>query len=322
MRRRNFIGIALGALALPTARAEKRVPVIGFFSGTVALSESFQRAFRAGLSECGYEVDRNVRVEYRYGAGKYDQLQSLADELVGLPVNAIVAVSGYPVILAAKKSTAIIPIIFLAGVDPVRFGLVQSFNKPGGNLTGIAVLSNELAAKRVELLDELLPKAVPMAVLVNSANPAYGDDLKKAEDGVRKLGREFILVQASDQSELEIAFGVVGEKKASLLVWAESYLESQRALIADLAVRHSVPCISSNKLFVDLGGLIGYGPKYAEVWRLLGSYTGRVLSGTPPADLPIMQPTEYELAINLKTAKALGLTIPASLLARADNVIE
>jgi putative ABC transport system substrate-binding protein len=238
MRRRTFIGLALNALALPlAARAEKRIPVIGFLSGGQTPSEISQKEFRDGLSESGYEVGKTVKVEFRSANGKYDQLKGLADELIGLPVDAIVTYASYPVALAAKNSTSTIPIIFFTGVDPVRLGLVRSINKPGGNLTGIAIQSNELAAKRIELLQELLPATVPMAVLVNSANTAFGDDLKNAEETIRKLGREFMLVQASNKSEIETAFAAVAEKKAALLVWQEAYLAGERALIVSLAER-------------------------------------------------------------------------------------
>jgi putative tryptophan/tyrosine transport system substrate-binding protein len=324
MRRREFIGITLSALALPSAvRAQKAIPLIGWLSGNVASSEeAAQKAFNSGLSELGYEVGRNVRVEYRYANGKYDQLQTLADELVGLHVNAVVSVSSYPVVLAAKKATSTIPIIFFTGVDPVRFGLVQSMNKPGGNLTGVAVLSNELAAKRIELFHELLPTTVPIAVLVNSANTPTEDDLKHAEETIRKLGREFTLVQASNKSEIETAFATVAEKKAALFVWDEAYFATERALIVSLAERHSVPCIYGPRRSAEIGGLISYGANLLGMMRMLGNYTGKVLRGTLPADLPVMQPTKYELVINLKTAKALGLEIPAALLAGADEVIE
>jgi hypothetical protein len=190
----------------PVARAEKRIPVIGFLSGGLDPSEVVRNDFRDGLSESGYEVGKTVRVEYRSAGGKYDELKSLADELIGLHVDAIVTIASYHVALAAKRSTSTIPIVFFTGVDPVRLGLVQSINKPGGNLTGVAIQSNELAAKRIELLQELLPGTGPIAVLVNSANLAVGDELKNAEEIIRKLGREFILVQASNKSEIETAF--------------------------------------------------------------------------------------------------------------------
>jgi len=325
MRRREFIGVALSALALPSAvLAEKAIPLVGWLSGGGASNdEAVQKAFDSGLSEFGYKVGGNVRVEYRYANGKYDQLQSLADELVGLHVDALVAVASYPVILAAKRATSSIPIIFLTGVDPIRFGLVQSMNKPGGNLTGVVVLSNELKAKQIELFQELLPTSVPIAVLVNPANPTpTADDLKHVEEIIRKLGREAILVQASNKSEIEIAFATIAEHKAALLVWDEAYFSMERALIVSLAERHSVPCFYGTRRATEIGGLISYGANFLEMIRLLGKYTGKVLRGTLPADLPVMQPTKHELVINLKTAKALGLTVPPALLVAADEVIE
>lgn len=322
MGRRDFIGGSLGALALPSAaRAQNSPPVVGYISGGTG-SEQAVKAFGSGLSELGYEIGRNVRIEYRYAGGKYEQLQSLADELVGLRVNAIVATASLPVVLAAKRATSTIPIIFFTGSDPVRQGLVQSMNKPGGNLTGVVVLSNELAVKRIELLHELLPPSVPMAVLVNSANPGFQDDLNHSEATIRRLGREFILVQASSAREIEAAFDTVAERKAALFVWGDAYFALERVLIVSLAKRHSVPFITGNRSLTEIGGLISYGTNVGEMLRLLGYYTGKVLRGTPPADLPVMQPTKYELVINLKTAKELGLEIPAALLARANEVIE
>lgn len=322
MRRRQFLEIALGALASPSvARSETAVPVVGWLDSG-SYWDVAQKGFLSGLAELGYEVGRNVRIEHRFARGNYDQLQSLADELVGLRVNAIVALPTNSAILAAKKLTSTIPIIFITGGDPVRPGLVQSMNKPGGNLTGINILSQELTAKRIELLHGLLPKTMPIAVLVNSASPSPPDELKHAEEAIRKLGREFIFVQASNKSEIETAFATVRESEAALLVWAEAYFTFERALIVSLAARYSLPCSYGNRLFAEIGGLISYGHNFLEVWRLLGNYTGKVLRGASPADLPVLQPTKYELIINLKTAKTQGLTIPPTLLASADEVIE
>lgn len=323
MRRRQFVGIALGALASPSvARSDAAVPVVGWLDSG-SYWDAAQQGFQSGLAELGYQIGRNVRFEYRFGGGKYDQMQGLADELVALHVNAIVALANAPAIEAAEKSTSTIPIICITGGDPVRSGRVQSMNKPGGNLTGINILSNELVAKRIELLHGLLPEAVPMAVLV-TATPYRGreDDLKQAEDAVRKLRREFILLEASNKSEIENAFTAASKRKAALFVWADVYFTLERALIVSLAARYSLPCIYGNRLFAEIGGLISYGHNFLEVWRLLGNYTGKVLRGASPAELPILQPTKYELIINLKTARMLGLTILPTLLASADEVIE
>jgi putative ABC transport system substrate-binding protein len=323
MRRRSFIAGGLSGLAMwpRAARGERRIPVIGFLS-SVHPPDYMVDSFRRGLFEAGYVAGTGVKIEYRDANGEYGQLQSLAAELTGLPVDVIVAVPSSPAALAAKAVTSTIPIVFSMGVDPVRLGLVQSYNKPGGNLTGVVVLANELTPKRIELLNQLIPSSVPIAELVNPANPTALEELRASDQTVRALGREFIPVRASNKDEIEAAFVTVRDSKAALVVWFEAYFTAERALIVSLAKRHSVITIYGTRIFTEIGGLISYGSNIPAMYRLLGGYTGKILDGALPANLPVMQPTKLELVINLKAAQALGLNIPSSLLATADEVIE
>jgi len=324
MRRREFIGLIGGAVAAWPFKghAQQAMPVIGFLSG-VKREEYAITAFRRGLSEAGYVEGQNVSVEHRYADGNYERLPSLAAELNSLPVNLIVAVPSSPVAMAAKGATSTIPIVFFIGLDPVALGLVASYNRPGANITGIALpIANEMTAKRIELLHSLLPKLVPIAVLVNPSNPAAGQELKTTQEAVKSLGREFIPVQASTKAEIESAFEAIVRRKAALVVVQEAYLTSERALLVSLAEHHAIPSIYGPRLFTDIGGLMSYGPNTIEMYRLVGVYVGKILHGALPADLPVLQPSKYELVINLKTAKALGLTVPDKLIALADEVIE
>jgi putative ABC transport system substrate-binding protein len=323
MRRRKFIALGLGGIVTAPllARAERRVPVVGFLSAGFPEQE-LQDAFLRGLSETGFGAAGSVKIEYRYANGEYDRLQRLAAELKGLSVDVIVAVPSSPPALAAKAETSTIPIVFFTGVDPVRYGLVDTINRPGGNITGISTRTNELTAKRIELLHEIVSPEVPIAALFNSSNRTSVDDLKSGQEAARALGRDLVAVYASNRTEIEAAFATVREKRAALVVWQEGYLTSERQLIVALAERNSVICIYGTRLFTDIGGLISYGPNIPEMYRLVGIYTGKVLGGTRPSELPVMQPTTYELVINLKTARTLGLTIPATLIARATAVIE
>jgi putative ABC transport system substrate-binding protein len=325
MRRREVITLLAGAAAAwpLAARAQQpAMPVIGFLS-SISLEESGVPAFRRGLSESGYAEGQNISIEYRYADGNYDRLSDLAAELKSLPVRLIVAVPNSPPALALKKVTSTIPIIFYIGTDPVQLGLVESYNRPGGNSTGIVLLSDELIAKRVELLHELLPAAVPIAFLVNPSNPISDDVVRKAQQAARAVGRELIVVGATTKSEIEAAFEAMGRQRAGgLVVWQEAYFTSERTLIVTLAARHAIPAIYGPRRFAEFGGLMSYGANRDEMFRLTGVYAGRVLRGAKPADLPVLQPTRFELAINLKTAKTLGLRVPDKLLALADELVE
>lgn len=320
MRRRTFLTF-FGIAVLPgRALSQRRVPLIGVLSGTDEV-QGFMDGLQKGLAEQGYFIGKNVNVERRYGNGRYDQLPALASELVGLSVDVLVAVPNSPTALAAKAATSKIPVVFYLGVDPVGIGLVQSYNRPGGNLTGV-VNASELTPKRIELLHGLLPGSVPIAELVNQTNPSYSAELLASEAAVRAVGREFISLKASNRDEILTAFTTVRERKAALVVWAEAYFTLERELIVSLAERYSIVTVYGSKDFAKIGGLISYGSNRADMFRLVGVYTGKVLHGTSPGDLPVMRPTKVELIINLKTASALALAIPPTLLATADEVIE
>jgi len=325
MRRRDFISLIGGAavVASRAARAQQAaLPTTGFL-GSIRLEESDLAAFRRGLFEFGYVEGQNVLIEYRNADGNYDRLSGLAAELVSLPVRLIVAGPSSPAALALKKVTSTIPIIFLAGGDPIRLGLVESYSRPGGNMTGVLFISDELTPKRFQLLHELLPPSVPIAFLVNPSNQLVDDSVTSAQQTARALDRKLIVIGASNKSEIEAAFETMKRQSAGgLVVWQEAYLTQEYRLIAMLAARDAIPAIYGPRIFPEVGGLMSYGVSRNELYRLTGGYAGKVLHGTKPADLPVLQPTKFELVINLQVAKKLGLTIPPALLATADEVIE
>jgi putative ABC transport system substrate-binding protein len=322
--RREFITLLGGAAAWPLAADGQpaTMPVIGFLS-SISLQESGLRAFRQGLSESGYVEGHNIAIEYRHADGNYDRLATLAAELVSLAVRLIVAVPSSPAALAARKASSTIPIVFFVGVDPVRLGLVASYNRPGGNMTGIVLSSDELTAKRVELLHELLPRSVPIAFLVNPSNTNFPELVDSTQQAARAVGRELVVFKAVDKSQIEEAFEAMSRRQiGGLVVWQEAYFTLERGLIVALAMRHAIPAIYGPRAFPEIGGLISYGANRDEMYRLTGTHVGKVLHGTNPADLPVIQPTKFELVINIGTAKALGLAVPPTLLALADEVIE
>jgi putative ABC transport system substrate-binding protein len=323
MRRREFITLAGGMAVWPlAARAQPpAMPIIGFLS---SISLEGAAAIRRGLSETGYLEGRNVSIQYRQANGNYDRLSELAAELVSLRANLIVAFPSSPAALAAKKATSTIPIVFLIGTDPVQLGLVESYNRPGANVTGIVFLSDELTAKRVELLNELVLPSLPLALLVNPTNPTNAKVIRDTEEAAtRRFGRELVVVTANSKSEIEAAFETMVRRRAGgLLVWQEAYFTLEHALIVGLAAHHAIPTIYGPRLFAEIGGLMSYGANRDELFRQTGVYAGRVLGGADPSELPVMLPTRFELVINMKTAKALGLEVPPTLLARADEVIE
>jgi putative ABC transport system substrate-binding protein len=326
MRRRECITLLGGAAAWPlTARAQQAaMPVIGFLSiGSPELTAPSVAAFRQGLNESGFVEGQNVAIEYRWGRGQFDKMPALAAELVDLHVNVIAAGGGAPI--AAKAATGTIPIVAISGSDPVKLGLVASLNRPGGNLTGVEIFVWSLGAKRFELLRELLPKAKVMALLVNPAqpNPDAEADRKEVEAAARGVGQQLYLANASSLREFEPAFAAMVQQGASaLLQMADPFFNSQRDQIVALAARHAIPAIYEFREFVAAGGLMSYGTRLTDAYRQIGIYTGKVLKGAKPADLPFMRAVKVELAINLKTAKTLGLTFPITLLGRADEVIE
>jgi putative ABC transport system substrate-binding protein len=327
MERRAFIAAVTGGLlAAPlAARAQqKAMPVIGVLStgSPGPSSASSMAAFRQGLSEAGYVEGQNVAIEYRWADGHYDRLPALAVDLVGRKVDLIMANSP-PSALAAKSATSTIPIVFRSGADPVRDGLVASLARPGGNLTGVSFIADELTAKRLELLSELVPRVGVIALLMNPNNATAERVIRDVQEAARTKGLQLHVLKASSESEIDTAFASLVQLHAgALVVGADPFLSGRREQLVALASRRAVPSIYAWREFAASGGLISYGPSLTSAFRLVGHYAGKVLKGAKPADLAVQQPTKFELVINVKTAKALGLTIPASLLQRADQVIE
>jgi ABC-type uncharacterized transport system substrate-binding protein len=330
MRRRDFIlglgGTAVAPIVRPlAARAQQpATPVIGFLhSGTEEQNASRLPGFRTGLSHAGFVEGRNVTTEYRWAGGQNDRLPELTADLVRRRVAVIVAVSSQPATLAAKAATATIPIVFTWPGDPVAAGLVVSLNRPGGNATGISTMNDELAAKRLGLLPELAPKAAPISVLLNPADPSAEAMARDLQTQARTLGVQLRLLYAGTDPEIDTAFTTLSSKSGgALLVNADPFFFIRRAQITALAARHAVPAIYYDREFAVSGGLITYGTDLPNVWGQAGGYVARILKGEKPAELPVAQPTKFETVINLKAAKALGLDVPDRLLALADEVIE
>jgi putative ABC transport system substrate-binding protein len=325
MRRREFIGLLGGAAAgWPlAARTQQAMPVIGFVYAGATSSEpaAFVTAFRQGLREGGFVEGQNVALEYHYSAGQDGQLPALVAELVHRPVAVIVG--NTPLAIAAKEATSTIPIIFATAADPVKLGLVTSFNRPGGNATGVSFLSATLEAKRLELLHRLLPQGTVIAAFVDPSFVTSAGQLKDLQDAARALGWQIHVIQVSTESELESGFATLARQRPdAIIVSAVPLFDAQRSRIIELAARHSLPAMYPIRQFPAAGGLMSYGDSISDAFRQAGVYTARILKGAKPADLPVLQPTKFELVINAKTAKALGLTIPDSLLGLADEVIE
>jgi putative ABC transport system substrate-binding protein len=326
MRRRDFITFLAGGITtrpLAAHAQQKAMPVIGFLSSlSPGPSAPFTAAFLQGLSETGYVDGNNVAIEYRWAEENYDRLPALAADLVGHKVDVIVTVGGGVVALAAKNATSTIPIVFSGG-DPVALGLVASFARPGGNLTGFSILTGELSPKRLALLSELVPQAKVIALLVNPNSPIAKRIIGDVQEAARAKGVQLSVLNASTEGEIAAAFAALVQLQAgALVVGNDPFFNNRREHLVALASRHAVPAIYEWREFAVAGGLISYGTSLTSVYRQHGGYTGKILKGAKPADLPVQQPTTFELVVNLKTAAALGLTVPQSLLARADEVIE
>ena len=325
MRRRELIGLlSSAAVAWPlAARAQQpAMPIIGFLnSASPAGYEPMVAAFRQGLKETGYIESQNVAIEYRWADGQYDRVPALAAELVRRHVAVIVA--NTPANLAAKAATSTIPIVFTTGGDPVQMGLVASLNRPGGDVTGVTQLASEVVGKRLEVAHEMVPTATVIAVLLNPTNPYTEAQLRDLQAAARTLGLQLHVLNASVERDLDTVFASLVQRVAgALVINNDPFFESRSKQLAAMALQHTVPTISNDRPFVAAGGLMSYGASIPDTYRLAGIYAGRVLKGEKPADLPVQQSTKLELIVNLKTARALGLTFPITLLGRADEVIE
>ncbi|SED13653.1 putative ABC transport system substrate-binding protein [Rhizobiales bacterium GAS191] len=326
MRRRDiitFLGIT-AAWPLAAHAQQPSMPVIGFLSGASPDGHAHRVAsFREGLKEAGYVEGRNVAIEFRWAEGRYDLLPHLAAELVDRRVAVLVATGGSASAKAAKDATSAIPVVFTAGGDPVGLGLVSSLNRPGGNVTGVALLTAELAVKRFEVLRELIPGARIVGVLAKPDSATGERDARAIQAAATEQGVPIHIVGASRGADFEAAFGtLVGAGVGALLVGSDAFFESRRAQLAGLAARHALPAIYDTRDYVEAGGLVSYGTDFGRAYYQAGVYAGRILGGATPADLPVVQLRDIELVVNLKTAKSLGLSIPQSILARADEVIE
>jgi putative ABC transport system substrate-binding protein len=328
MRRREFITLLGGtAVTWPlAARAQQPMPVIGWLSSN-SMNESpgtgSLAAFRQGLSEAGYIEGRNVAIEYRWADDHYDRLPTLAADLVRRKVAVIATTGGNPSPLAAKAATTTIPIVFASGTDPVKSGLVASLNRPGGNITGVSILNQELGPKRLELLHELVPAASVVALLVNPTSPSAETQSQELQAAARTLGLQLRILYASTEHDLETVFASSAQRQpAALVIGADPFLSGHGQQLATLTVRNAIPAISLFREFAAAGGLLSYGPSLAEAYHHSGAYVGRILNGEKPAELPVIQSAKFELTVNLKAAKALGIAVPLSLLASADEVIE
>jgi len=326
IRRREFITLLGGAAAWPLVSSAQQaaMPVIGYLeSGVPGLSASRLTAFRKGLSEAGYVERRNIAIEYHFAHNDLSRLPELAADLVGRRVAVIVTVGGTPAALAAKAATTTIPIIFQIGSDPVQIGLTESLNRPGGNITGIVSMNLELNAKRLGLLHELVPAAARFAVLVNPNNPANESLITDVQAAASTIGRQIESLTASTNREIDAAFATLLQKRTdALLVSADTLFLNRQVQLVTLAARHAVPTIYPYREHAEIGGLMSYGSSESDRYRQLGIYTGRILKGEKPADLPVMRATKFELVINMQTARTLAIEVPPMLLALADEIIE
>lgn len=327
MRRRDFIA-ALGGAAVTwpniVLAQSSKLPKIGVLGG--ASADYFAQvapAFKAGLKTSGYVERQNALIEYRWADGRYDRLPALAADLVDQGVAVIAATGGPPAALAAKAASTTVPVVFVMGADPIKLGLVTSFNHPEGHVTGVSFLTAALGPKRLETIRELIPKLRTVALLMNPGNPTSQSELVDVQSATAALSQELVVLRVTNDGEIESAFAsLAGRKPDALLVSADVFLTDHRVEIVDWAAKLAVPAIYSVREFADAGGLMSYGTSINDAYRQVGVYVGLLLKGAKPAELPIIQPTKFDLVVNLKTAKALGLTIPGAFLLRADEVIE
>jgi putative ABC transport system substrate-binding protein len=327
LRRREFItllGSAAAAWPLPAWAQQPAMPVIGFLSSRSPDESAADVAgFRQGLVQAGYVENQTVAIEYRWAENRYERLPAMAADLVGRQVAVIAALGGPVTALAVKAATKTIPFVFITGVDPVKLGLVASFARPGGNATGFNIFITAIEAKRLGLLRELVPSAARIAVIVNPNSPEVDSQLNDVQTGAGAVGWELQILRVGSEAEFDSAFATVAQSAVqALLVAADPFFNSQRERIVALAAHHKIPAIYEARGYAVAGGLMSYGPNIPDMYRQVGLYTGQILKGAKPADLPVIQPTALELVINLKTAKTLGFEVPPTLLARADEVIE
>src|SRR5215467_574629 len=324
MRRRKFITLLGGVIAWPIAtRAQQpAMPVIGFLDGQ-SFDLHLMTAFRQALKDAGYIEGRNVAIYFRSADGQTDRLVTLAGDIIGQRVAVIVTTGGGAAALAAYAATTTIPIVFVNGVDPVSSGLVMSLNRPGGNATGVYIFQQVLEGKRLGLLRELVPSAASIAVLLNPTNANFQSQLRGVQDAARDLGQQVSILSANTERDIDAAFATVAQSRAgALLVGSDPFFNNERDQVIALAARHAIPAIYEGREFAMAGGLASYGTSLADAYRQAGIYTGRILRGEKPADLPVAQPAKFEFVINLKTAKALGLDVPSGVSASADEIVE
>jgi putative ABC transport system substrate-binding protein len=326
MRRREFLGAVAAATAVtwPLRALAQHNPIVGFLSaGSAASWAPFVVGFLQGLSETGFIDGQNVAIEYRWAEGQFDRLPGLVGDLVARKVAVILATGGSDPAKAAKAATATIPIVFVSSADPVKAGIVTSINRPGGNITGVSLLGSALEGKRLGLLNEIFPGATPIGVLVNPRYPDVVAQLRELQEAAGVIKRGINISNASTAAEIETSFATIVQQGAgSVLVAQDPFFGSQRQQLVVLAERYKMPAIYCEREYAEIGGLVSYGTNFADSFRQAGLYAGSILKGVSPADLPVMQPSKFELFINLKTSKALGLEIPPTVLARADEVIE
>jgi putative ABC transport system substrate-binding protein len=330
MKRREFI-LAFGGAAAASStlwplatRAQPALPVVGFLNArSPEASEYLVAAFRRGLAESGYVEGQNVTVEYRWALGQPDRLPAMATELAGRPVAVLAATGGEDSAMAAKAATRTVPIVFAVGSDPIELGLVASYNRPGGNVTGVNIITTTLEAKRLGLLHEMVPQAGMIGILLNPKWPPSAGQLRDLQEAARVIGLQVHVMRASTDNEIDAAFDTLAQQRiAALAVTANPFYDTRREKLVAMAARLAVPAIYQFREFAVAGGLMSYGIDLPDAYRQVGVYAGRILNGAKPEDLPVLQPTKFDLVLNLKTAKTLGLTIPPPLLALADEVIE